>query len=115
MVAQLTMQAHRGGVQGLAAAAILIEELALPAASVDLVVYRYALHRLRDGDKAGLVADVFGWLRPGGRVVLADMMFGRGGSSRDREIITRKVMLVARKGPGGWWRIGNLAGTRHLR
>ena len=115
MVAQLTMQAHRDGVRGLAAAAIPIEELALPAASVDLVVSSYALHHLRDGDKAGLIADVFGWLRPGGRVVLADMMFGRGGSSRDREIIRRKVMLLARKGPGGWWRIGKNAARYLLR
>jgi 2-polyprenyl-3-methyl-5-hydroxy-6-metoxy-1,4-benzoquinol methylase len=115
MVAQLTMQAHRDGVQGLAAASIPIEELALPAASVDLVVSSYALHHLRDGDKARLVADVFGWLRPGGRVVLADMMFGRGGSSRDREIIRRKVMLLARKGPGGWWRIGKNAARYLLR
>ena len=32
-------------------------------------------------------------------------MFGRGGSSRDREIIKLKLVTLARKGPGGWWRI----------
>lgn len=115
MVAQLTILARRDGVHGLAAASIPIEELALPAASVDLVVSSYALHHLRDADKARLVADVFGWLRPGGRLVLADMMFGRGGSARDRLIIRRKLVLLARKGPGGWWRIGKNAARYLLR
>ena len=33
------------------------------------------------------------------------MMFGRGGSPRDRAIIRSKAAALARKGPGGWWRI----------
>ena len=33
------------------------------------------------------------------------MMFGRGGSSADRAIIRSKLAALARKGPGGWWRI----------
>lgn len=33
------------------------------------------------------------------------MMLGRGGSARDREIIRAKLGMLARKGPGGWWRI----------
>jgi 2-polyprenyl-3-methyl-5-hydroxy-6-metoxy-1,4-benzoquinol methylase len=115
MVAQLTIRARRDGVHGLAAASIPIEELALPAASVDLVVSSYALHHLRDADKARLIADVFGWLRPGGRLVLADMMFGRGGTSRDREIIRSKLIRLARKGPGGWWRIAKNAARYLLR
>jgi 2-polyprenyl-3-methyl-5-hydroxy-6-metoxy-1,4-benzoquinol methylase len=115
MVAQLTRLAEREGTQRLAAAAIPIEQLALPAASVDLVVSSYALHHLRDADKARLIADVFTWLRPGGRLVLADMMFGRGGSSRDREIIRQKLILLARKGPGGWWRIAKNAARYLLR
>jgi ubiquinone/menaquinone biosynthesis C-methylase UbiE len=105
MVARLTTLARRAGVHSLAVAAIPIEELALPAASVDLVVSSYALHHLRDADKAQLLTQVFRWLAPGGRLVLADMMLGRGGSGRDREIIRQKVILLARKGPGGWWRI----------
>ena len=45
------------------------------------------------------------WLRPGGRLIVADMMFGRGGTSEDRAIIRSKVCALARKGIGGWWRI----------
>ena len=33
------------------------------------------------------------------------MMFGRGGSPRDREILSAKIIALAAKGPGGWWRI----------
>jgi len=77
----------------------------LPAASVDLVVSSYALHHLADGDKRALVARAARWLRPGGRLVIADMMFGRGASQRDRDILRQKVTALAAKGPGGWWRI----------
>jgi hypothetical protein len=38
------------------------------------------------------------------------MMFGRGGDERDREIISSKVLLLVRKGPGGWWRIAKNGG-----
>ena len=115
MVRQMQAAAERAGVTGLDCLAMPIEELALPAASVDLVVSSYALHHLRDADKARLVAAAYDWLRPGGRLVIADMMFGRGGSSRDRAIIRSKVAALARKGPGGWWRIGKNAARYLLR
>ena len=82
----------------------------LAPASTDLIVSSYALHHLVDADKRALVARSLSWLRPGGRLVIADMMFGRGGSQRDRQILHQKVVALAAKGPGGWWRIAkNLA------
>jgi ubiquinone/menaquinone biosynthesis C-methylase UbiE len=113
MVERLDEEAARRGVTSLESIAVPIEDLKLPGGSVDLVVSSYALHHLRDPDKARLVAAAFGWLRPGGRLVVADMMFGRGGSSRDREIIAGKVRALARKGPGGWWRVAKNA-VRYL-
>ncbi len=95
--------------------ALPIEELDLPPASVDLIVSSYALHHLRDADKARLATAAYSWLRPGGRIIIADMMFGRGGSARDRAIIRRKVSALARKGPGGWWRIVKNAARYLLR
>jgi ubiquinone/menaquinone biosynthesis C-methylase UbiE len=87
-----------------------LKELRLPAGSADLIVSSYALHHLLDPDKRDLVARAANWLRPGGRLVIADMMFGRGGSQRDRKILHQKVLALAAKGPGGWWRIAkNLA------
>lgn len=115
MVTDLAQQAMQRGLTGLDAVALPIENLALPEGSLDLVVSSYALHHLRDSDKARLVAAAFQWLRPGARLVLADMMFGRGGSSRDREIIASKVRALASKGPGGWWRIGKNAVRYQLR
>lgn len=80
-----------------------------PAASLDLVVSSYALHHLVDADKAALVARARTWLRPGGRMVVADMMFGRGRTNEDRKIIQAKVRSLVRKGPGGVWRIAKNA------
>ena len=113
MVRRLQAEARRRGVSGLEGLALPIEELVLPPSSVDLVVSSYALHHLRDPDKARLVSAAYDWLRPGGRLVVADMMFGRGTSRRDRVIIRSKVAALARKGPGGWWRIARNA-ARYL-
>jgi ubiquinone/menaquinone biosynthesis C-methylase UbiE len=82
-----------------------LSHLQLPESSVDLVVSNYALHHLTDDDKVALVARISRWLRPGGRLVVADMMFGRGASRRDRAIIRDKLVSLARLGPGGVWRI----------
>jgi SAM-dependent methyltransferase len=109
MTGRLQSEARRRGLLSVDVLALPIEELALPPGSVDLVVSSYALHHLRDADKARLVSAAYGWLRPGGRLVVADMMFGRGASSRDRAIIRSKVAALARKGPGGWWRIAKNA------
>lgn len=79
--------------------------LELPPESVDLVVSNYALHHLTDADKADLVRRAHTWLRPGGRIAIADMMFGRGTSARDRAIARQKIAALFRKGPGGLWRI----------
>ncbi len=87
----------------------------LPPACVDLVVSSYALHHLRDADKRRLVAEAVKWLRPGGRLVIADMMFGRGTSKRDREVLRQKVAALAAKGPGGWWRVVKNLGRYGLR
>jgi SAM-dependent methyltransferase len=105
MAEQLRSAAEHEGLSTLDAIARPVEELDLPPASVDLIVSSYALHHLRDPDKARLVEAAMTWLRPGGRLLIADMMLGRGGSSRDREIIKLKLVTLARKGPGGWWRI----------
>ena len=79
--------------------------LELAPRSVDLIVTSYALHHLKDSEKVALIDRAQIWLRPGGRIVIADMMFGRGGSSTDRAIIRQKVRALLRKGPGGAWRV----------
>ena len=101
----LKTRAEEQGVGNIHALTQPIETFELAPKSVDLVVSNYALHHLRDRDKADLVRRSFEWLRPGGHIVIGDMMFGRGVSREDREVIAGKVRAFARSGPAGWWRI----------
>lgn len=106
----LAARAGQAGLRNVRTEVADLRTFRLPAASVDLVVSSYALHHLRDGDKRTLTAEAARWLRPGGRIVIADMMFGRGATHRDREILCEKAAAFARRGPAGWWRIAkNLA------
>lgn len=105
MAASLAERAVRDGLQNVSVEVSDLRQFQLPPASVDLVVSSYALHHLRHADKRALAVRAARWLRPGGRLVIADMMFGRGRSQRDRDILRQKVAALTAKGPGGWWRI----------
>jgi len=105
MMAVLEAKAKESGIAGIAAVVAKVEELDLPEASVDVVVSNYALHHLRDPDKEKVVVNAARWLRPGGRLVVGDMMFGRGSTTRDREVIASKARIMLRRGPAGWWRL----------
>jgi SAM-dependent methyltransferase len=82
-----------------------LAQLDLPAGTVDLVVSNFALHHLTDADKKALLRRARRWLRPGGRIVITDMMFGRGRTKQDRAIIWGQLRRRAAKGPSGFWRI----------
>lgn len=105
MLEALTAEADSRRLQNLETLNVAAEQLDLEPQSVDAIVSNYTLHHLRDEDKSRLVTACLRWLRPGGRLVIGDMMFGRGATSHDREIIRSKVVALARKGPGGWWRL----------
>jgi ubiquinone/menaquinone biosynthesis C-methylase UbiE len=105
MTASLAERAARDGLRNVSARVADLTDFELPPGSADLVVSSYALHHLLDPDKRALAARAARWLRPGGRLVIADMMFGRGSTRRDREILRQKALALAAKGPGGWWRI----------
>lgn len=104
-IARLEGKAADAGITNIQALTHPIETLDLPAGSVDLVVSNYALHHLRDADKAQLMNRAYEWLRPGGRLVIGDMMFGRGGDAGDRAIIASKAGGMLKRGPAGWWRL----------
>ena len=105
MAAALLRRATDAGLANVSAEVADLARLSLPLGCADLVVSNYALHHLTNPEKRDLVARAAHWLRPGGRLVIADMMFGRGISQRDRRILQQKVTALAAKGPGGWWRI----------
>ncbi|MHB8189300.1 MAG: class I SAM-dependent methyltransferase [Ferrimicrobium sp.] len=90
-----------------------LERLSFPAGSVDVVVSNYVLHHLSDANKETVVRAAYGWLQPGGRLVVGDMMFGRGGGARDRAVIAAKVRIFASRGVAGYWRIAKNA-VRYL-
>jgi SAM-dependent methyltransferase len=78
-----------------------IEELDPPAESADVVVSSYALHRLHSAAKARLAAAAFSWLKPDGRLVLAESMGNAGRLAGDRPAVTTEGPAVAGTGPGG--------------
>jgi SAM-dependent methyltransferase len=82
-----------------------LQDLDFPAGSFDVVVSNYALHHLDHVEKVRLLGAIRRSLRPGGRLVIGDMMMGLGRDERDREIIGSKVAALVRRGPGGWWRL----------
>lgn len=105
MAESLTERAAQAGLDNVRTEVADLRGFRLPTASTDLVVSSYALHHLRDEDKRALSAEAARWLRPGGRIVIADMMFGRGVTRRDRAILRDKLTALASRGPAGWWRI----------
>jgi ubiquinone/menaquinone biosynthesis C-methylase UbiE len=81
-------------------------ELPVADTSVDVVLSNYCLHHLRDAEKREALAEIRRVLRPGGRLVIGDMMFRIGVSSaRDRALIARLAGTMLRSGPGGVLRL----------
>ena len=86
-----------------------LRDLPLPDESVSLAVSSYAFHHLDGPAKELALAEVRRVLRPGGRLVICDMMFALSLRSRDRAIVLDKAMLMARKGPAGLVRLARNA------
>ncbi len=81
-------------------------DLPLAAGSVDVVLSNYCFHHLNDADKRLALGEVGRVLRPGGRLVIGDMMFQLGlGDARDRALIARFVGRMLRRGPAGVLRL----------
>lgn len=106
----LAEKADADGIRSIELVESPIETLDLPPRSLDLVVSNYTLHHLRDVDKARLLRRSFDWLKPGGRLVIGDMMFGRQINPDNRQIVVSKASAFLRRGPAGWLRlVKNLA------
>lgn len=105
MLASLQEQAQRLDIANVTVQICDMTQLRLTPASVDLVVSSYALHSLTHQEKRRLLREIHLALKPGGRLVVADMMLGRGFSPRDREIVLDKARRLARRGPAGLWRL----------
>ncbi|HEY5343352.1 MAG TPA: class I SAM-dependent methyltransferase [Solirubrobacteraceae bacterium] len=87
---------------------VLASAVSLPLVDgiADLVVSNYCLHELRNDDKYRALAEARRVLKPGGRLVIGDMMFSLNPiQTRDRRVVTVKLRKIARRGLPGIWRL----------
>ncbi|HEY5045821.1 MAG TPA: methyltransferase domain-containing protein [Solirubrobacteraceae bacterium] len=87
---------------------VLASAVSLPLVDgvADLVVSNYCLHELRHADKYRALAEARRVLKPGGRLVIGDMMFSLNPiQTRDRHVVTVKLRTIARRGLPGVWRL----------
>lgn len=87
---------------------VLASAVSLPLVDdlADLVVSNYCLHELRGAEKYRALAEIRRVLKPGGRLVIGDMMFSFNPmQSRDRRVVTVKLCTLARRGLPGVLRL----------
>jgi ubiquinone/menaquinone biosynthesis C-methylase UbiE len=82
-----------------------LRRLPLDDESATLVVSNYAFHHLDDAGKELALAEARRILRPGGRLVICDMMFSLSLEPRDRRLVVEKVAALLKRGPAGVLRI----------
>ncbi len=110
MLDRITAHAVAAGLDGIGYVHADLREVGISDGVADVVVSSYAFHHLDDGGKELALAEARRILRPGGRLVILDMMFGLSLRASDRRIIAAKVGAIVRKGPSGIVRIARNAG-----
>lgn len=110
MLERLLERARADALENIHAVVADIREVPLEDESASVVVSSYAFHHLRDDGKELALAEARRILRPGGRLVVCDMMFSLSLRRRDRRIVAGKVVALARKGPAGLVRLARNAG-----
>ena len=105
MLARLDAAAADEGIRNLRTLEADLRRLPLDDESATLVVSNYAFHHLDDAGKELALSEARRVLRPGGRLVVCDMMFSLSLAKRDRRLILEKVAAMLRRGPAGVLRI----------
>jgi ubiquinone/menaquinone biosynthesis C-methylase UbiE len=110
MLERLDDSAVADGIHNVETLVADLRRLPLEDESATLVVSNYAFHHLDDAGKELALSEARRILRPGGRLVLCDMMFSLSLEPRDRRLVLEKVVALLRRGPAGVVRILRNAG-----
>jgi ubiquinone/menaquinone biosynthesis C-methylase UbiE len=104
MIECLGGRAAAAGLDNIRTAVVSATQLPIADSSIDLATSNYCFHHLGPSGKREALAELHRVLKPGGRLVFADMMFTIAPfTRRDRTVIAGKVRSLARRGPGGLW------------
>jgi len=110
MLERLDDAAIADGIHNVEAVVADLRQLPLDDESATLVVSNYAFHHLHDTGKELALAEARRILRPGGRLVICDMMFSLSLDRRDRRLVAEKLAALLKLGPAGVVRIVRNAG-----
>ncbi len=106
----LRVKASSAGLGNIQTVQASVVSLPLVDETADLVVSNYCLHELRGADKLRALSEARRVLKPGGRLVIGDMMFSLNPARpRDRRVVTVKLRMLARRGVPGVWRLAKNA------
>ncbi|MEU5991902.1 class I SAM-dependent methyltransferase [Spirillospora sp. NPDC047418] len=104
LATRLAARARESGCPDIRTESVRITELIMPRQSCDLIVSGLALHHCDNPEKRALVPRALRWLRPGGRLVIADLMPDRTRSAG------RRRQFLSDSGSCGRGRIDRSAG-----
>jgi ubiquinone/menaquinone biosynthesis C-methylase UbiE len=110
MLERLDVTAVTDGIRNVQTIVGDLRRLPLEDESATLVVSNYAFHHLDDVSKELALAEARRILRPGGRLVICDMMFALSLEPRNRRLIAEKIAALLKRGPAGVVRILRNAG-----
>jgi ubiquinone/menaquinone biosynthesis C-methylase UbiE len=106
MIEYLRVKASSAGLENIETVVASAVSLPLVDEVADLVISNYCLHELPHASKERALGEAMRVLKPGGRLVIGDMMFSLNPMQRrDRRLVADKVRQLASRGLPGAWRL----------